>query len=421
MLHLLLSPFVFSQLFILFLILKTSCEIYLSWRNENYVYSHRNKVPECFAHIISIEDHQKAAQYTSAKSRLGRAETLFSALLLFFWIRGGGLNFLDLYFYGYFDSQLSRGVVVIVLFSIINSLLALPWSLYQTFVLEEKFGFNKTTVSTFVKDLFKQILLSLVLGLPILYALLLIMEKLGKNWWWVAWSMMVAFQFLMMWAWPRFLAPLFNKFTPLEEGELKNKIEKLLERCQFKSSGLFVMNASLRSSHGNAYFTGLGKNKRIVFFDTLIKTLTANEVEAVLAHELGHFKLKHIRKTLIRSTLLELLAFWILGKLISMPSFYLGHHIDSSSTYMGLLLFSLVTPLYTFFLTPLFTWYSRNHEYEADNFAKKYSNGHDLSQSLLKMYRDNASTLTPDPLYSSFYYSHPSALERIKNLELPPS
>lgn len=409
------SSSTFSALFVGLLVLKTAVEFYLSWRNSTYVWNHRQQVPERFQSSITLADHQKAASYTTAKASFGRLEHIFSAMILVAWILGGGLDFLSQYFAGV-ENEIVRGLALMFSVSFISSFLDLPWNLYQTFVLEEKFGFNKTTVKTFIKDLFKQMFLGLLIGIPMLSVLLWVMRELGGNWWWVAWLLMVGFQFLMMWAWPRFLAPLFNKFTPLPEGELKQKIESLLARCDFRSSGLFVMNASLRSAHGNAYFTGLGKSKRIVFFDTLINTLTPSEVEAVLAHELGHFKLKHILKSMIRSTLLSFLGFWILGQLLKMDSFYLAHHVNTPSPAVGLLLFSMVIPLYTFFLAPIFSWYSRKHEFEADDFAKKYSQAQDLASALVKMYRDNASTLTPDPLYSAFYYSHPPALERIEHL-----
>jgi STE24 endopeptidase len=284
-------------------------------------------------------------------------------------------------------------------------------------VIEEKYGFNKMTWKTFLGDMAKAGVLTLFLGTPIAYGILLIMEKLGANWWIYAFLFLTAIQLLLIFIYPTFIAPFFNKFTPLPEGEIKNKIVSLLTRCGFKSSGLFVMDASKRSGHGNAYFTGFGKNKRVVFFDTLISTLEAEEVEAVLAHELGHMKKKHVLKGMLKSFFFSFVGFAILGALKNNTAFFNGHGVQTLTDYMALTLFSMVASTYTFLLTPLSSWTSRKHEYEADQFAAENAKASKLISALVKMYKDNASSLTPDPLYSKFYFSHPPALERVSYLE----
>lgn len=404
-------------IFIFFLMLKEIIESFLEYRNRKNVLENRNKVPEKFAERVTLEEHQKAADYTVAKINAGQIFNLINFFILLGWTLGGGLNQLDMFVRSLGISTLWMGVTFIFSFGIISYLLNLPQSLYTTFVLEERFGFNKTTPKIFVMDTLKALLLSVLIGIPLILSILWVMDKYKENWWFIAWALLTAFQLLMVWAYPVFIAPLFNKFSNLEEGEVKNKVLKLLERTGFKSKGLFVMNASMRSSHGNAYFTGFGKNKRIVFFDTLIKTLEPDEVESVLAHELGHYHKKHILKSIIKSILISLIGFYILKNLYSWLPFYLGHGARIPSDYMALLLFSMVSGIYTFFLTPINSWISRKNEFEADEFAAKNASAPKLISALLKLYKDNASTLTPDPIYSSYHYSHPPALERVKFLE----
>ncbi len=404
-------------LFLIILLIRYVIENYLDKRNRDHIREHSEQVPPTFASKISLEDHQKAAQYSLAKIKMKSFFDFFELLILLGWTYAGGLNFLDRFVTSFHLSTLSTGVIVFLLFGFVSFLLGLPQSLYSTFVLEEKFGFNKTTFKTFILDTVKSSALGLLLGVPLLYALLAIMNFLGTYWWFYAWAFLTFVQFLLMWAYPRFLAPIFNKFTPLEDGEVKEKIENLMKRTGFESKGLFVMDASKRSSHGNAYFTGLGKNKRIVFFDNLIKTLTSSEVEAVMAHELGHFKKRHIVKMLVKGVFSSFLGLYILGLLSTWPPFFQGHGVETVSPYMALLLFSLVLGNYTFLLTPLNSWMSRKYEFEADTFAHENSNGENLISALVKMYKDNASTLTPDPIYSAFYHSHPPALIRVEFLK----
>lgn len=409
--------------FLTFLILKEFIELFLELKNKSYVEAHRGAVPEKFKDQVSLEEHQKAADYTLAKIKVGQFFSIINFIILIGWTLGGGLELLDRWVRGLGIAPLYMGLVFIFAYGGISLLLGLPQSIYNTFVLEEKFGFNKTTPAIFIKDMFKGLLLALIIGAPLLALILWIMPNpmdplTSKSYWWLwAWGILTAFQLIMLWAYPVFIAPLFNKFSPMEEGEVKNKVLALLDRTGFTSNGLFVMDASLRSSHGNAYFTGFGKNKRIVFFDTLIKTLDAEEVESVLAHELGHYKRKHVLKGLIKAIFFSLVGFFILGKVYTWLPFYQGHGVNLPSNYMALLLFSLVSGIYTFFLTPINASVSRKYEFEADQFASENASAPKLITALVKLYKDNASTLTPDPTYSAYHYSHPPALERVKFLE----
>ena len=404
-------------IFVLILMLKETIEAILEYRNKKNVLINRNKVPEKFAGQVTIEEHQKAADYTIAKISSGQIFNLINFFILLGWTLGGGFNQLDIFVRSLGLSSLWMGVIFIFSFGLISYLLHLPQSLYTTFVLEERFGFNKTTPKIFILDTIKAFILGILIGGPLLLSILWIMDKYRDNWWLMAWALLTAFQLLMVWAYPVLIAPLFNKFSNLEDGEVKNKVLELLKRTGFKSKGLFVMNASMRSSHGNAYFTGFGKNKRIVFFDTLIKTLEPEEVESVLAHELGHYQKKHILKSIIKSILFSLVGFFILKNIYNWVPFYLGHGARVPSDYMAIMLFSTVSGIYTFFLTPINSWFSRKNEFEADEFAAKNANASKLISALVKLYKDNASTLTPDPIYSSYHYSHPPALERVKFLE----
>ncbi|RLA62993.1 MAG: M48 family peptidase [Epsilonproteobacteria bacterium] len=409
--------------FLIFLMAKEIIEFFLDLKNRSYVMAHRDAVPDKFKDQVSLEEHQKAADYTVAKIKIGQVFNFINFFVLLAWTLGGGFELLDRWVRGLEMSSLYTGLIFIFAYGGISLLIGLPQSLYSTFVLEEKFGFNKTTPAIFIKDMIKGLLLGVIIGAPLMALILWIMPNPGdvmskaSYWWLWAWSVLTAFQLIMLWAYPVLIAPLFNKFSPMEEGDVKNKVLALLDRTGFTSNGLFVMDASMRSSHGNAYFTGFGKNKRIVFFDTLIKTLDAGEVESVLAHELGHYKRKHVLKGLIKAMLLSLVGFFILGKVFTWLPFYQGHGVTLPSDYMALLLFSMVSGIYTFFLTPLNAFVSRKYEFEADQFASENASASKLITALVKLYKDNASTLTPDPTYSAYYYSHPPALERVKFLE----
>ena len=341
----------------------------------------------------------------------------YDALILLGWTLGGGIQAASHWINGFGFSGLISGVLIILVVIMITALLHLPFSIYSTFVIEKRFGFNKTTIKTFVADLVKGSLIGLIIGTPIILLILWLMQASGNFWWIYAWATWLAFGLLISWAFPTFIAPLFNKFTPLEDKELRNDIQGLMERTGFKSNGIFVMDGSRRSGHGNAYFTGLGKNKRIVFFDTLLNTLSAGETIAVLAHELGHFKHKHILKGLTVSAITSLLGFAVLAWLLPQESFYHQLGVSTPSLAAALILFVMVSPLFTWFFQPFFAWWSRKHEFEADAFARQQTSADDLVQALINLYRDNASTLTPDPLYSRFYASHPPALERIEHLK----
>ncbi len=407
-----------TVLFILFFLLSTILKLYLSARQTLCVRGHRNNVPENFAQTITLTDHQKAADYTLAKQKLARYEMIYDAFLLLFFTLGGGLNTLASVSKVGIQSSLWQGVVLIVLFMVFASILSLPFDLYRTFKLEAHFGFNKTSIKTFIADLIKGFVLVLLIGLPLISVALYLMGAMGEAWWLYVWLLWLGFSLLLMWAFPTFIAPLFNKFEPLTDESLKTAIEKLLARTGFKSNGIFVMDGSKRSGHGNAYFTGLGNNKRIVFFDTLLKEMNVPEVEAVLAHELGHFKHKHILKGMLFSFALSLLVLFVLGKIMLYPAFFegLGIRSDNVSDAMALLLFFMVLPVFTFPFSPLSNILSRKNEYEADAFAKEYASADDLIQALTKLYQSNAATLTPDSLYSRFYDSHPNAQDRIRAL-----
>ena len=392
-------------------------QIWLARRHILNVLKYRPAVPQAFKDNISLAEHQKAADYTAAKTRLGIIETLIGAAILLGWTLAGGLEALNTLVVSWEFDAVITGTLFILSIMIISSVIDLPMSLYQTFRLEERFGFNKTTAATFVSDMAKGLLLMLIIGSPLLAAILWIMEKMGAYWWIYVWLLWTGFSLLMLWAYPAFIAPLFNKFRPLEDGDTRDRIQSLLKRTGFKSRGIFVMDGSKRSAHGNAYFTGFGKNKRIVFFDTLLETLNDAEMEAVLAHELGHFKRKHVIKRMVYIFSTSLLGLYILGWLMQQSWFFTGLGASSSSTYMALVLFMLVGSVFTFFLSPLTSWFSRKHEFEADEFAAKTSNADDLVNALVKMYKENAATLTPDKLHSVFYDSHPPAPIRIAHLQ----
>lgn len=406
----------FSTIFIIMVFLATATHYWLAIRQINHVRKHRNKTPDAFAEKISIEEHQKAADYTIAKEKLGNVGLLIGTALLLIWTLGGGLELVDQWVRQYQLTPLFSGVMFILTIGFISAILDLPLSLYSTFVLEEKFGFNRMTIKTWFTDLIKQALLSLIIGIPLIMVILWLMGSAGEFWWIYAWAVWMGFGFLMMWAYPAFIAPIFNKFTELEDESLKHRIEQLMTRCGFLSKGILVMDGSRRSSHGNAYFTGLGNNKQIVFYDNLLDSLDEEEVEAVLAHELGHFKRKHILKRLITMTFLTLIGFALLGWLMQQLWFYNGLGMSTPSIYAALVLFSISSPVFTFFLSPINAMMSRKHEFEADDYAAEQANANKLIEALVKLYKDNANTLTPDPLHSAYYDSHPPAPVRIAHL-----
>jgi STE24 endopeptidase len=405
---------IFITLFYIFATLGVVAKVILNLLNIRHIAKNADHVPQEFSYKINLADHQKAAAYTTEKLKFANGVIIFNFVLLLIWIPFGGIQMLDEFSRSLNYGELTTGLIFFGLFALIGLIIELPESLYKTFVIEEKFGFNKTTPKLFVVDFFKHLILNLIIGAPLLFTLMYFMEKLGHLWWLYAWGFIVAFQFLIIWAYPKFIAPLFNKFSKLSNEELKVDIDHLIDRCELNFKAYYVMDASIRSSHGNAYFTGFGKNKRIVFFDTLLKTLENNEVISVLAHELGHLKHKHILKSLLWGILFMGIGFFLLGALYQSPKYLQGLSGAQHSSYIGLLLFSYITSVFTFAFTPIGSLISRKKEYEADEFATRYASGEALITALIKMYKDNSSTLTPSPVYSKFYYSHPPALERVE-------
>lgn len=406
----------FTQIFLFALFIATATQLWLSLRQVRHVRGHRSTVPAAFADKVTFAEHQKAADYTVAKQRFGWIETAVGIVILLAWTLGGGLSWIDQLWRSAGYSDLLTGTAVILSVMLISSAIDIPASLYRTFVLEARFGFNQSTPAVFVADMLKGVLLGLLIGVPVVMLILWLMESAGQWWWLYAWLAMTLFTLLLSWAFPKFIAPLFNKFKPLEQGKMLQRIEALLQRSGFNSQGVFVMDGSRRSSHGNAYFTGFGKSKRIVFFDTLLKQLTPPQVEAVLAHELGHFKHKHIVKGMLLSTGMMLVGFATLAWLMQQPWFYAGLGVEKPSIYMALILFLMVSPAFTFFMTPLMAWVSRRHEFEADTFAVEQTGSAELSSALVGLFKENAGTLTPDPLHSAFHDSHPPAAIRIAHL-----
>lgn len=407
----------FKQLFMAALFLKIIIQSALDRRQSAHIIAHREEVPRPFLNKVTLEEHRFATDYTLTKLRAGTIFRLINTSLLLFWTAGGGIDMVyklnqDISFMG----PLTKGVTFFLLLGFISSLLSLPQDLFETFVIEEKYKKNKTTLKLFFIDYIKGMGIGLLIGVPLLFALLFIIHSFENNWWLLAYLLIMSFQILMLWSYPTFIAPLFNKFTPLAEGEAKEKILGLLTRTGFKSKGLFVMDASKRSTHGNAYFSGLGKAKRIVFFDTLLEKLSPKEMEAVLAHELGHFKKKHILKMIILASVFLFIQFFIINLLLKYENFFLGHGVHTFTLESGLALTMMVFPIYTFLFTPIMALWSRKHEYEADRFAAEQSDAKELVAALLKLHKENSSVLYPDSTYSSFYYSHPPALERISAL-----
>jgi len=406
----------FSIVFILLLLIDCALKYYLNQRQISAINRSFNQVPAAFHSQISLEEHHKAGRYSLAKLTLGKIELIYGVILVLIFTLGGGIDKIA-QLTQFSNYPISREVGLIIVYSLISSALGLPLSYYSTFKIEQAFGFNKMTLGLFIKDLIKGTLLGLIIGVPLLYLVMWLMNSLGATWWLWVWGVMVIFNLLILTIYPTFIAPLFNKFTPLEDLELKARIETLLSECGFKSQGVFVMDGSKRSSHGNAYFTGLGASKRIVFFDTLLKQLSHDEIIAVLAHELGHFKHKHILKQMLTSFGIMLVGLFVFSLLINQSWFYAGLNVSQINPASGLLLLFILTSIISLPLAPLSSYMSRKNEFEADDFAKAHANKQDLISGLVKLYRDNASTLTPDDLYVKFYYSHPPANLRIANLE----
>jgi STE24 endopeptidase len=405
-----------TAIFLFAVFASTALHLWLNARQIREVLRHRESVPHAFAASISLDDHRKAAEYTVARARLGRIDTVLDCAILLALTLGGGISWIDAQWSQAPLAPLWHAIAVILSVLLVVTAAGLPLSIYGTFAVEARFGFNRTTPLLFVADLLKSLLVTLLIGVPLLAAILLFMQKSG-DWWWVwAWAAWVTFTLFITWAWPSFIAPLFNKFSALSDAQLQARVEALLKRCGFTSRGLFVMDGSRRSTHGNAYFTGMGRNKRIVFFDTLLERLGHTEVEAVLAHELGHFRLHHVRQRLIMTVAAGFAGLALLGWLMQWPDFYTALGVASPSPHTALLLFMFALSPFMFFLTPLLSAWSRLHEFQADRFAAEYASARELASALVKLFRDNASTLTPDALHSRFFDSHPPALQRIARL-----
>jgi STE24 endopeptidase len=411
----------FSLVFLAALALATGTKLWLARRHLDHIRRHRDAVPAEFSSDISLETHRHAADYSCAKTRLGMLTTVFEVVLILALTFGGALQWLFELTASWFEPGVMRGVALLVLLGVATSVLDLPFAWYRTFGIEQRFGFNKMTPRMFIVDALKNALIAAALGIPLLACILWVMERAGELWWLYAWLIWVAFNLVILTVYPIWIAPLFNKFVPLDDAQLKQRIERLLERCGFKAQGLMVMDGSRRSSHGNAYFTGFGKSKRIVFFDTLLSRLVPSEIEAVLAHELGHFKLRHVIKRIAWIFTASLAFLLLLAQLMNQGWFYTGLNVQMSvptpSTAMALVLFFIVMPQFIFLLHPLTSFYSRKHEFEADHYAAQHASVADLISALVKLYKDNAATLTPDPLHSMFYDSHPPATLRIARLK----
>ena len=406
--------------FAAFLLASLGVKFWLASRQVRHVARHRNSVPPAFTATVSLPAHQKAADYTVAKSRVGLVETAFGTAVLLGWTLLGGLDALNRLLVAWMGTGMLQQLVLLGAFALIGGLLELPFSVYQTFVVEQRFGFNKMTWQLWLGDLAKATLLGTLIGLPIAALILWLMGAAGDWWWLWAWAVWMGFNLLLLVVYPTFIAPLFNKFQPLEDETLKARVTALMQRCGFAAKGLFVMDGSRRSAHANAYFTGFGAAKRVVFYDTLLAKLSPGEVDAVLAHELGHFRHKHIIKRIVAMFALSLLGFALLGWLATRAWFYTGlgvrPNLEGPNDALALLLFLLAVPVFTYFISPLMAQLSRRHEFEADAYAVTQTSGRDLGNALLKLYEDNASTLTPDPVFVMFYYSHPPATERLARL-----
>lgn len=410
----------FTYAFAAALLAGLAVKFWLASRQIRHVARHRDAVPAAFARTMTLDAHQKAADYTIAKSRFGLVEMAWGAAMLLAWTLLGGLDLLNKVLLAWMGGGTVQQLALLASFALIGGLLDLPFTLWQTFRLEERFGFNKMTLRLWLADAAKGTLLGALIGLPIAALILWLMGAAGSLWWLWAWAVWMGFNLLLMLVYPTFIAPLFNKFKPLDDATLKARVTALMQRCGFAAKGLFVMDGSRRSAHANAYFTGFGASKRVVFYDTLLRQLNAGEVEAVLAHELGHFKRRHIVKRMAAMFALSLAGFALLGWVSGQSWFYAGlgvqPNMGAPNDALALLLFMLAVPVFTFFVAPLPAWLSRKHEFEADAYAVAQTSGTDLAAALLKLYQDNASTLTPDPLFVQFYYSHPPASERLARM-----
>ena len=409
----------FSVVFLAALALATVTKLWLGRRHVTHIRRHRGRVPAEFANDISLEAHHKAADYSSAKTRFAVIGVLFECVVILTLTFGGALQLLHDFTSRWFEPGVMRGVALMVSLATVMTIIDIPFGWYRTFGIEQRFGFNKMTPAMFIADALKHAVLAAAIGIPLIVCILWVMERSGAWWWLYAWLIWVAFNLVILAVYPAWIAPLFNKFSPLDDPQLKERIERLLEKCGFKAQGLMVMDGSRRSSHGNAYFTGFGKTKRIVFFDTLLSRLGPSEIEAVLAHELGHFKLRHVIKRMLWIFTVSLGFLWLLAQLMSESWFYHGLNVQAPSTTMALILFFIVVPQFTFLLQPFISFYSRGHEFEADRYAAQHASVADLVSALVRLYKDNAATLTPDPLYSAFYDSHPPAPIRIARLKHP--
>ncbi|AZQ50491.1 M48 family metallopeptidase [Burkholderia cenocepacia] len=414
------SPFSFTLLFAIAVLAMVVTKLWLASRQIRFVAAHRNGVPAQFSATIPLTAHQRAADYTVERTRLTMLEIVVSAAVLVGLTLLGGVGALDTLLTGWLGRGYGQQVALVAAVLAITSVIDVPFEYYRQFGIEQRFGFNRMTKRLFFTDMLKNSLLGAVLGLPLLFVVLWLMNQAGNLWWLWTWVVWVAFQMLVLLIYPTFIAPLFNKFEPLKDDALRARIESLMKRCGFAAKGLFVMDGSRRSAHGNAYFTGFGASKRIVFFDTLLARLSGQEIEAVLAHELGHFKRRHVMKRMLVSFVLSLVLLALLGWLAQRTWFYTGlgvtPSLDTSNAGAALILFFLAIPVFLFFATPFNSLTSRKHEFEADAFAASQTDAQDLVSALVKLYEDNASTLTPDPVYTAFYYSHPPASQRIDRL-----
>tara|TARA_B100000674_G_scaffold177249_2_gene143540 strand:- start:31076 stop:32332 length:1257 start_codon:yes stop_codon:yes gene_type:complete len=406
----------FTFIFVIFLTIATFTQLWLARRQAFHIEKNKTKVPPEFKDKISEKDHSMAANYSLARLNIQKLAIITSCIMLVIWTLGGFLAWLNQFVINFQISPIAQGVILLCLIFLIEMFINFPLEIYSTFKIESKYGFNRNTPLRFMKDKLLQTLIFAVLGVPILYVIIKLMTEAGIYWWIWTWITWMGFSFFLSWAFPTLIAPIFNKFEPLENASLKERLEKLLTKSDFRSNGMFVMDGSKRSSHGNAYFTGIGKNKRIVFFDTLLDCLSDEQIEAVLAHELGHFKHKHVSKMIKLNGLLSLAGLALLGWLSQQNWFFSSFGIENYSEAASLAIFFLIIPVFTFFLTPLKSLMSRKHEYEADNFAAEITDAQWLIDGLTNMYKDNASTVTSDSIYSAFYYSHPSAIDRVSNL-----
>jgi STE24 endopeptidase len=406
--------------FVLALMTGLLLKYWLNARQIRYVAQHRSLVPSAFAQTITLQAHQKAADYTMAKARLGLIDLALGAAVLIGWTLLGGLSWLNQLLLGLLGGGMIQQLALLATFVMVSGVIDLPVTLYRTFVLEERFGFNKMTPKLWLADFLKSSVMAALVGLPIAALILWMMNTTGSFWWIWAWAVWIGLNLLMLLVYPAYIAPLFNKFSPLEDVALKDRVTALMKRCGFAAKGLFVMDGSRRSAHANAYFTGFGASKRVVFYDTLLAKLSALEVEAVLAHELGHFKHKHVIKRMATLFAMSLVGFALLGWLATQAWFYTGlgviPNLGAANDALALLLFMLTAPVFSFFISPWMARSSRQHEFEADAYAMAQTSGSDLASALLKLFQDNASTLTPDPVYVKFFYSHPPASERLARM-----